>query len=378
MRARDPQQPHRVSSSLELFFDLTFVVAVSMAAEQLFDFEHEGRLGAGLLAYVMVFFAIWWAWMNFTWFASAFDTDDWFYRAVTILQMAGVLIVAAGVEAAMRHGDYRLVATGYVVMRLALVSQWLRAGRDPSVTATATRYAGGVTAVQLGWVAALFGPEPTRVPVYFALVALELMVPLRAERAGAIPFHRHHITERYGLFTLIVLGEGMLSAAHAVIEGVADSAHLAALLGTAAAALVLLAGMWWVYFAREQAERIGGFASTFFFGYLHYLVFAAAAAFASGVEVSVARWSDRPAQLPEAVGTATTTVPVALFLLVVWVLALRPTLGAGRNTALVCLIAAIALSALVPLGLAPAAVLMLVIVVLVEAPGRSTVRRMDA
>lgn len=370
MRARDPEQPNRVSSSLELFFDLTFVVAVSIATEQLFDFMRDGRLGAGLLAYVMVFFAIWWAWMNFTWFASAFDTDDWFYRTLTILQMAGVLVVAAGVEPAMRHGDFRLVTSGYVVMRLALVSQWLRAGRDPSVATTAKRYAGGVSLVQLGWVAALFGPAQTRVPVFFALVAVELVIPIWAERTGMTPFHRHHIAERYGLFTLIVLGEGMLPAAQAVIQGVGDSAHLGGLIGTAAAALVLLAGMWWVYFSREQAERIGGAASTFLFGYLHYLVFAAAAAFAAGVEIAVAQQSDRPAELAAAVGEATTTLPVALFLLVVWILALRPTLGRRTNAAVLLLIAAIAMSALLPLGLAPAAVLIVAIVVVLEVAGR--------
>ena len=56
----------------------------------------------------MVFFAIWWAWMNFTWFASAFDTDDWLYRVLTIVQMGGVLLAAAAIPAVVEHGDFRL------------------------------------------------------------------------------------------------------------------------------------------------------------------------------------------------------------------------------------------------------------------------------
>jgi low temperature requirement protein LtrA len=80
-----------------------------------------------------VFFAIWWAWVNFTWFASAYDTDDVAYRLLTFVQIVGVLILAAGVPAAFVHGDFTVMTIGYVVMRVALVTQWLRAAHgDPS------------------------------------------------------------------------------------------------------------------------------------------------------------------------------------------------------------------------------------------------------
>ncbi|MCB1274123.1 MAG: low temperature requirement protein A, partial [Leucobacter sp.] len=64
MRPRDPAQVFRASSPLELFFDLIFVVAVSFSATQLHHSEHAGEVGAGILGYLIVFFAIWWAWMN--------------------------------------------------------------------------------------------------------------------------------------------------------------------------------------------------------------------------------------------------------------------------------------------------------------------------
>ena len=51
----------------------------------------------------MVFFAIWWAWMNFTWFASAYDCDDVPYRLTMFVQIAGALILAAGVPAMFEH-----------------------------------------------------------------------------------------------------------------------------------------------------------------------------------------------------------------------------------------------------------------------------------
>jgi low temperature requirement protein LtrA len=119
MSSRDPDEAHRASTPLELLFDLTFVVAVARAASQLHGALAEGQVGHALAGYATAFFGLWWAWVNFTWFASAYDTDDVPYRLLTLLQMAGVLVFAAGIPAAFQHFDYRTVVAGYVIMRLA-------------------------------------------------------------------------------------------------------------------------------------------------------------------------------------------------------------------------------------------------------------------
>src|SRR6185312_17111740 len=132
MRARSATEDHRVSTPLELFFDLCFVVAVAQAGSPLHHAITEDHVWAGVRGYLMVFFAIWWAWMNFTWFSSAYDTDDDVYRITTFVQISGALVLAAGVEQAFEHNDFRVITIGYVIMRLAMVSQWLRAARsDP-------------------------------------------------------------------------------------------------------------------------------------------------------------------------------------------------------------------------------------------------------
>src|SRR5580658_10592916 len=122
MTARDPNEAHRASTPLELFFDLTFAAAVAQAAEGLQQGLVDGNARHVLVVYPLVFFAIWWGWMNFTWFASAYDTDDVLYRIAVLVQMAGVLILAAGVPRALDHWDFSLMVVGYVVMRLAMVS----------------------------------------------------------------------------------------------------------------------------------------------------------------------------------------------------------------------------------------------------------------
>ena len=101
MVARRADEEHRSSTVLELFFDLCFVVAVAQAAAGLHHAISEDAVADGVVAYVMVFFAVWWAWMNFTWFASAYDTDDIAYRLTTLVQIAGALVFAAGVPRAM-------------------------------------------------------------------------------------------------------------------------------------------------------------------------------------------------------------------------------------------------------------------------------------
>ena len=144
MSSRDPEEAHRASTPLELFFDLTFVVAIAQAANSLHHGLVEGHAQNVLVGYPLVFFGIWWAWMNFTWFASAYDTDDVLYRLAVLVQISGVLVYAAGVPRAMEHQDFTVGVLGYVIMRVGLIAQWLRAAHsDPAHRACCLRYAAG-------------------------------------------------------------------------------------------------------------------------------------------------------------------------------------------------------------------------------------------
>src|SRR5215211_3016523 len=288
MVARATDEEHRSATVLELFFDLCFVVAVAQAASAL-DHEVAGNhVRDGVVGYVMVFFAIWWAWMNFTWFASAYDTDDIPYRLTTLVQIAGALVLAAGVPEAMDGSDFAVITLGYVVMRLAMVTQWLRAAAgDPPHRRSSLRFAAGITLVQLGWVLRLLLPEGLGMASFLVLVACELVVPIWAERAAPTTWHPRHIAERYGLFTLIVLGECVLASTLAVQSALAADAALGDLATTAAGGLLTVFGMWWLYFAKESHELLTSLRTAIVWGYGHYLVFAAAAAVGAGLAVNV-------------------------------------------------------------------------------------------
>src|SRR6201985_507368 len=97
MTGRDPHETGRAATPLELLFDLTFVIAFGAAASELAHFLAAGYVGDGILGFAFAIVAVSWAWINFSWFASAYDTDDWIYRLTTMVQMVGVLILALGI-----------------------------------------------------------------------------------------------------------------------------------------------------------------------------------------------------------------------------------------------------------------------------------------
>jgi low temperature requirement protein LtrA len=331
MVARDPSQEHRTASPLELFFDLTFVVAIASAGSSLQAGLTHGEVVHALVGYPLVFFGIWWAWMNFTWFASAYDNDDVAYRVAVLVQMTGVLILAAGVPRALEHWDFAVMVVGYVVMRFAMVSLWLRAYlTSPTTERSARRYAVGIAAVQLLWVGWLVLPVDVRLVVFVIFGVVELMVPIWAEAAGRTAWHPRHIAERYGQFTIIVLGEAILATSQGVRAALAHRESFGQLAPIVSGALLSVFAMWWFYFdmpAGEIVEEVRrvfekNLSGALAWGYGHYFVFASAAAFGAGVAVAIGQVVHRSQLTPWESGFIC-TVPVTCYLLTVWALHAR-------------------------------------------------------
>jgi len=363
MRARSTEEPHRASTPLELFFDLCFVVAVAQAAALLHhDVSAAHHIGHAVTAYAMVFFAIWWAWMNFTWFASAYDTDDDVYRLTVLVTIAGALVIAAGIPRAFTAANFAVVTIGYTVMRLANVAQWLRAAHaDPPRRATDLRYAVGVGIVQVGWLLRLLlEPEPWGYVGFVVLVGAELLVPVLAERGAATTFHPQHIAERYGLFTLIVLGESVLAASLAV-QGALDAGAGSRLLLVAACGIVTVFAMWWLYFDRSAVPLLQRLRTSMLWGYGHYFVFTSAAATGAGIAVTVDQ-ATGGAHLSHAGAGYALALPVAVYLAAVWLLHVRPH---QRGLSLLAYPVAVVLVLLAPFGPAPYAVIAVVATILV-------------
>jgi len=320
-RARDITEEHRVSSPLELLFDLTFVVAVGSLVAQLAHQVAEGHAAEVIGPFLMVFFAIWWAWNQFTWLASAYDTDDALYRVFTLVQMGGVLVLAAGVPGAFTAQDFGAITLGYLVMRVGLLAMLARAmTEDPASRSVSWRYFIGILVVQVGWLLRLwFVPAEYIVPAFLVLAAAELAVPVWAARGVDLAWHPHHIAERYGLFAIILLGESVLVVTMAVQdalpEGVTSPLVIVAVCG-----LVLLFTLWWLYFSEPAADGLEKRRDrSYVWGYGHYLIYASLAAIGAGLEVAVEAVTHH-LETSDVVVSYALAIPLAVFLLLLWLL----------------------------------------------------------
>jgi low temperature requirement protein LtrA len=258
--------------------------------------------------------------MNFTWFASAYDTDDVPYRLLTLVQITGALVMAAGTAEALEHDDFTVITWGYVIMRLAMVTQWLRAAHsDPERRRCCLRYAVGILIVQIGWVARLALPDDGGLATFVVLALAELAVPVWAETAANTTWHPHHIAERYGLFTIIVLGETITAATTAVRAALDTDAALGDIATLVVGGVLTVFALWWLYFAQNAPRRLTSLRTALLWGYGHYAVFASAAAVGAGLALNVAHATGH-GHLTDRAAALAYTVPVAVFLTMVWLL----------------------------------------------------------
>ncbi|WP_431277719.1 low temperature requirement protein A [Leifsonia poae] len=328
MTGRDPAESHRAATPLELLFDLAFVVAFSQAGDQFSHLIAGGHWLPGLGAFAFAMFAICWAWINFSWFASAYDTDDWFYRVATMVQMVGVVILALGLPAlftSVEHGasfDIGVMVAGYVVMRVAMVGQWLRAAvQDPSRRRVAYTYAVTVTVAQIGWV--LFAFADLQLGVILILVPLlfilEFSGPVVAEIVlGGTPWNARHIAERYGLLTIIALGEVLFGTVTSVAALVAEEGWSSDAVLVTVAGVGLTFGLWWSYFIIPSGELLQRYRHRApVWGYGHILLYGSIAATGAGLHV-VAFVVEGQAAIDETGGVLSVAIPVALFSVVMF------------------------------------------------------------
>lgn len=324
LSGRDPHEAHRVSTPLELLYDLTYAVAFGVAADALADHLVEGHYAAGIGGFLFAAFGVSWAWISYSWFASAYDTDDWVCRLCTMAQMVGVLVLALGmpeVFASIDQGgtfDNRAAVTGYVIMRVPSIYQWLRAARhDPARRSTALLYVKTLVLSQIGWVALVL--LDTSVRTFFTLLplvlALEISGPLLAERkGGSTPWHAHHIAERYGLLVIITLGEGIIgtvASLNAVVHGPEGWSTDAVLVAIAGVGLTF--GLWWSYFVIPNGELLHAHRERYAaWGYGHVLVFGSLAAMGAGLHVA-AFHIEGESHLGATATILTIAVPVAVY-----------------------------------------------------------------
>jgi low temperature requirement protein LtrA len=324
LTGRDPLEAHRSTTPLELLYDLTIVVAIGTAANELAHYVADDHVRTGVIGFAFAAFAVIWAWINYSWFASAYDTDDWVFRLATMVQMVGVIILALGLEqmfTSIDHGstlDNGVMVAGYVVMRTSMLFLWAQAARhDPGRASAARTYLWTIALAQAGWVTLVFLQLSVAgtFAVVAALLTIELAGPALAERRyGGTPWNADHIAERYGLLVIITLGEGIIgtvASLNAVVHGAEGWTLDAALVAIAGVALTF--GSWWMYFAIPWAAALRVHSRRMFtWRYGHIFMFASLAAMGAGLHVA-AFFLEHETRIGAVATVLSVAIPVALY-----------------------------------------------------------------
>ena len=308
--------PRRVTWS-ELFFDLVFVAVVAQVGTPLaadYSFHQLAR-------YAFLLLLIWWAWNGYAVYATRFDGDDAPQRVMTFVQMIAVIFMAANAEDGLESISSAGFAAAYAVMRVVLVLQYVRASTIPAARRLSREYAVGFGLAALVWLASSFMPVPIRYGLWTIAVAIDLGTALvTARHTRQLPPHAEHLPERFGLFTLILLGESIV----AIMKGIqaqpdwTPAAASAAFLG-----IGLIFACWWAYFewahaATERRIRTVRDVRLFeIWNYTHLPLYLGLALTAVGVEhiVKLGGIASLHGEELSLLGCAITTVVLALFVL---------------------------------------------------------------
>jgi low temperature requirement protein LtrA len=246
LRIGEDSEEHRHATWLELFYDLVFVVAVSQLAHNL---EEDVSL-SGYLGFVFLFIPVWWSWIGTTMYANRFDSDDIGRRLLVALQM----LTAAALAVNIHHGldeNAPGFALSYALGRAVLIVEYIRAGiHIPSARPLTTRYATGFAIAAVFWLISAFVSAPWRFVLWSVGIIIDLVTPFTATKfqLNLLP-HASHLPERFGLFTIIVLGEAII----AVVDGVSEQKWDVFSVIAAVFGLVIAFSLWWVYF-----DNLGG------------------------------------------------------------------------------------------------------------------------
>jgi low temperature requirement protein LtrA len=224
--------------------------------------------------------------MGFTYYANRFDTDDLVYRLLTLVAMFAVAVLATTVPSVF-EGETVGFPLAYVGVRLVLLALYARAARHvPEARALALTFLTAFSVAVVIWLVSVFVPKPWCYVLWGIALLIEVGVPIRAWRlVRDAPIHPRHIPERFGLLTLIVLGESVL----AVVLGVSKISWVSGSAVAAAAGFLVAASLWWIYFdfLDDEAVVSRGIVGGLTFTYMHYFVVAGLAALGAGVKLAI-------------------------------------------------------------------------------------------
>jgi len=249
LRIEAGEDRERHATWLELLYDLVFVAAISQLAGSLYrDYSV-----VGLLHFSILFIPVWWAWVGHTFYLTRFDSDDVGHRLITMAQIVAVASLIVHVPNALGKSSVGF-ALSYAAVRYILVAEYFRAGiHIPSVRPLINRYMIGFGSAATLWVVSTLIPIPHRFFLWYVAIAVDFLAPLTAGQLHVkFPPHLMHLPERFGLFTIIVIGEAVVS----VVMGIGTGRLTLAASASGVMGLIIAFTLWWAYFEGVRGAGI--------------------------------------------------------------------------------------------------------------------------
>ncbi|MFL6431421.1 MAG: low temperature requirement protein A, partial [Nitrososphaeraceae archaeon] len=269
---------------LENFYDLIVAIIVFQLSRDL----NQDVSVYGFLSFVALFIPVVWSWVGVTFYSTRFETDDLAHRLLMLLQIGVAALMAVSVPDGLGKNS-SWFALSYTIMRTILVIEYLRTRRHvPAARQLTTRYSIGFSIAAGIWFASIFVPPPIRFIMWIIGLAADIGTPLLFARQLSVQFapHVHHLPERFGSFTIIVLGISILG----VVNGIAAHNWTASSIISAGLGLGIAFSLWWIYFdtvdgseirALRENKQIGIYITWL---YIHFPLIIGFTAFGVGIE----------------------------------------------------------------------------------------------
>ena len=192
----------------ELFFDLVFAAAIAQLSAPL---GHDYSVyGIGRFAFLLALVFL--GWFGYTSFSTQFGVDDIVERVLIVAQVFLVAVMAANATNALSSRDAAGFGAAYGGVRAILAVQYARVVRCPNAEPFVRRRIVGLLVSAVLWTVSAFFPVPERYIGWMLALLLDVGNSWPASRTTtASPPGATHFPERFGLLTIILLGEFVVS-----------------------------------------------------------------------------------------------------------------------------------------------------------------------
>lgn len=240
-------EKERHATWLELFFDLVFVVIIS----QLSHFLLHEISSLRFLEFLFLFIPVWWAWLGVTFYSTRFYSDDIGHRLLLLLQMGGAGAMAVNISGAFNN-TFSGFAISYAFMRFILIVEYIRVYKSITIKTSISpkpllkRYISGFSIAAVIWfISAFVTTSELRIGLWIIGLIIDFATPITAGRLHSqYAPNVYHLPERMGLFTLIVLGESIVS----IVVGMTDQQWNLYSVIVSSLGLCISFSLWWLYF----------------------------------------------------------------------------------------------------------------------------------